>query len=225
MLHIMTCNQIVCCVLLLSKIGMASDGKVAQALTPIKQPFATDFICGPRCLLEVLRRLDHQGNTDLVELVREVQWPNISDGTSLQALAEAARTRGLVAELRHLDAASLSELEWDYPCIVHTRPSGLATKEDGSRAGHFIFLDIKSSSSSQASLFHGLSGEARILWGDLEGVATGHILLFSVGEPIPHQLPARVSNSYARLAGGVLISLALSGLAWKLGRPILRVVK
>ncbi len=52
-----------------------------------------DSLCGPRCVVFALDRIGVRA--DLVDLVKELQWPQVEDGTTMLQLRNAIRNRGV----------------------------------------------------------------------------------------------------------------------------------
>lgn len=89
---------------------------------------ASDSVCGPRCVQEVLRRRGI--DSDLTELIREMQWPDFSAGSSFKELSDALSARGVTSHL--VQVKRLSDYSSGEPFIVYLKPAG-----DGP-SGHFI---------------------------------------------------------------------------------------
>lgn len=86
---------------------------------PIREPIQgmADNICGPRCVQFVLRQYGF--NAELQELVREVQWPALEEGATLDSMTQALQRRGICTCVLKLDPST--RLAWRYPVIIHLR--------------------------------------------------------------------------------------------------------
>lgn len=78
--------------------------------------------CGPHCVRRVLQ--EYGIETELIDLIREMQWPAVEEGTSMQDLAAALTKRGLYAKAVDLDPQY--DIEWDHPAIIHLEKDGVA---------------------------------------------------------------------------------------------------
>ena len=75
---------------------------------------AADRYCGPRSVHFILQWYGH--NEDLIEIIRETQWPAVEAGSSLAKLQDAIDSRGIhTCALRVGDGRRLT---WSYPAIV-----------------------------------------------------------------------------------------------------------
>lgn len=83
--------------------GQQSDGE------------SIDTFCGPRC---VQRVLEYYGiRSDLLMLVRDMQWPVSSEGTTLAQLQKELERQGISAAAVDIDADT--EFDWPAPAIFH----------------------------------------------------------------------------------------------------------
>lgn len=154
---------------------------------------AGDFVCGPRCLLYVLRQMGDSSDLELIDLVEETQWPNLANGSSLASLAEAARLRGLRSESRFIRPRELKNIDWPYPIVLHlTGPIVGGSNRSDKRIGHFVVLELTESTASTATVVDGLRGRTTLRWDTMESLASGYVLLFSPRhEIIPMLIPRR----------------------------------
>jgi hypothetical protein len=85
---------------------------------------------------------------DLITLVREIQWPDLEAGTTMEAIDRALRARGV-----HTYAMKLlpeARLKWPFPVLAH-----LETEND---KGHFVVW-LPESSGNLAGVWCGLPGK------------------------------------------------------------------
>jgi ABC-type bacteriocin/lantibiotic exporter with double-glycine peptidase domain len=123
------------------------------------------MICGPRCVDCVMRWFDRT-DQELIDLVREIQWPDLASGASLEKLQVALQRRGIETKLVDINPPSV--FEWSYPAIVHLsnpRPNG-----------HFI-VRLPGSKNGQERIWDGLAGETAISKGKLCAQMSGAVLL------------------------------------------------
>ncbi len=115
------------------------------------------IICGPRCVQYVLRHFGTE--VDLIDLVREMQWPLLTEGVSAASIVESLEKRGLHVKTIQVDPKS-AVFEWKYPIILHLEP------DNENSLGHFI-VRMPESTGSHFVLYDGLAGfrvEARALF-------------------------------------------------------------
>jgi ABC-type bacteriocin/lantibiotic exporter with double-glycine peptidase domain len=74
----------------------------------------------------------------LVELIRELQWPDLSKGTTLSALSECLRNRGIETKLVHFDQGE--SIIWDEPVILHLDGAEGTVDDARSTPGHFVAI-------------------------------------------------------------------------------------
>lgn len=124
-----------------------------------------DLTCGPRCVQFILQHYGHD-EEDLIELVKELQWPDLERGATLASLQAGLERRGLFC--RALQIHPDAELHWDYPVLVHTT---LPTGE-----GHYVVW-MPGSGDAGEYWWNGLEGQSRRLSVALS--RTGVVLLTS----------------------------------------------
>ena len=127
-------------------------------------PFGENRFCGPMCLQRVLQ---HYGKPeDIVALIREVQWPDTSRGTSFDAMADALERRGIHA--RAITVESLQSFDWHSPAIIQLELRG---------ASHFVVW-LPPGAEEQARIWDG--SQSRIVRDvDPDSVLSGPVLLTS----------------------------------------------
>ncbi len=131
-----------------------------------------DRICGPRCVQYLLEYYELESE-DLVDLVREIQWPEVEKGASLDRLEQALRDRGLsTASIRIPENATL---RWHFPAVVHL-------EEKGASFGHFAVW-LPESEGDHVEVWSGREGLLPMRQSDFSKLFTGVALLTS-REPI-----------------------------------------
>ncbi len=105
-----------------------------------------------------------------VDLVREVQWPELESGTSMGLLAEALNERGI--HTFGLQLSRRTRLKWRYPVLVHV-------DGEGGGIGHFVVR--LPSSSDTVILWCGVPGVQRLSDGEFAERSTGAVLLTGPG--------------------------------------------
>ena len=88
-----------------------------------------DLICGPKCVREILR-LYGKEHEDVIRLVREIQWPEVRQGSTLADLAAALKKRGI--QTYAMQIKPTARLVWPHPVIVHLKP------KQNDDIGHFV---------------------------------------------------------------------------------------
>ena len=125
-----------------------------------------DRYCGPRCLQRVLA---HYGaSEELVDLIRETQWPNFDSPTSLAVLAESITRRNICAAI--CVVTPYPELCDNGPVIVHLM------QNDAADAGHFVVLQ-KNDNTGKTHVWDGFRALSDEEFEKLKSQATGHVLL------------------------------------------------
>ena len=164
-----------------------------------------DFVCGPRCVQYVLRNYGVQSR--LVDLVREIQWPAIEDGATLDSLERAFNSRSI--STCAITIAPGCQLNWPYPVIVHL-------KETDGQLGHFVVW-LPTSQRSMADVWTGLDGIQRGSAFKLAAKMSGAVLL-TANMPItnPHEAVRRATRDplwFRASTGGLLIALIANAVA------------
>lgn len=98
---------------------------------PAREPIRgiADNICGPRCVQFVLQ---HYGiDAELQDLVREMQWPELEKGATLDSMSQALERRGVHTCVLKVDPST--RLAWRDPVIVHLQGAKEAL-------GHYLVL-------------------------------------------------------------------------------------
>jgi ABC-type bacteriocin/lantibiotic exporter with double-glycine peptidase domain len=134
-----------------------------------------DRICGPRCVQYLLEyyELDRE---DLIDLVREVQWPDLEKGASLDRVECALRDRGI--HTAPIVVPGNGELCWHSPVVVHL-------KDDKAGLGHFAVW-LPESSGGEVKVWRDRSGAHVLEKKDFSRLFTGVALLTSrqpIGDP------------------------------------------
>ena len=133
-----------------------------------------DLVCGPRCVQYVLKH--YRQDVDLVEVIREVQWPDLEHGATMQAMAAYLTERGI--HTAGMQLASKTRLTWENPVIVH-----LTGESD--EIGHYVVW-LPSTSGRVVDAWFGLEGIRQVPEREFAGLRSGAILLTS---PAPIQDP------------------------------------
>jgi ABC-type bacteriocin/lantibiotic exporter with double-glycine peptidase domain len=180
-------------------------GALGRGATATAQEAAAgeDFVCGPRCVQYVLD-WHKVPSPDLVELVREMQWPELQDGSALAGIQTALRERGLHARAVRLPPAA--RLTWNQPVIVHQTTDGI---------GHFVVW-LPQPAGDKTVIWDGLHGERAIEWKELVR-ETSDVVLLTSNAAIPENAEYAVSSGRPYLWTSVGVVLALY-----VGRRLLR---
>ena len=157
----------------------------------------TDLFCGPRCAWFVL---DLYGKrTELVDTIRQTQWPEVERGASLASLKELLERHGIYT--LGIEMRSPSSFSWDFATIMHLRPDA------GSR-GHFVVLQ-PADGSGDVTIWNGVAGFQRVAPGWLEDRMSGIVLLTSPNPIDPQMLrnakPNLLSSNWAWFCGGIVM--------------------
>lgn len=134
-----------------------------------------DRFCGPRCVQYLLDFYKLESE-DLIALVREIQWPDLEEGASLERMENALKKRGI-----HTTPISVPEncaLRWHSPAVVHL-------KDDGADLGHFAVW-LPESTDDMVKVWGGLGGVRALEEQEFSKLFTGAVLLTSresIGDP------------------------------------------
>jgi ABC-type bacteriocin/lantibiotic exporter with double-glycine peptidase domain len=99
-----------------------------------------DNVCGPRCV-KFLLQWYHKQDVPLIDLVREMQWPNIERGSSLEDIAHAINSRGI--STLGCKVQDLEALNWEFPVVLYLDSA------TGAPLGHFVVMLPKDDSQPQ----------------------------------------------------------------------------
>lgn len=114
--------------LLFAAGSLCLSAATAEDVEPSEDVTLAQRVCGPRCVQWVLARYGIEA--DLVQLVRETQWPDFEAGASFHAMQAALERRGLFTQA--LKSPSIEN--WDVPIIIQERLAGEAI-------AHFAVID------------------------------------------------------------------------------------
>jgi ABC-type bacteriocin/lantibiotic exporter with double-glycine peptidase domain len=151
-------------------------------------PHGHDLLCGPRCVQFLLQYYQRSPAATLVALTREIQWPDVEAGVSLERIAEALKARSI-----HTAALKLSSdatLKWNHPVVVHLAP------RDQQALGHYVIW-LPDSTEGICRVWSGTPGMQIGSWSELRAGMSGVVLLTSP-EPITEdEVAAGVQRSTA----------------------------
>lgn len=160
-----------------------------------KEAHLSDALCGPRCVQFVLSYYGH--DTELIDVVREVQWPEFERGTSLALLQGVLVRRGISTYAMHVSPTNT--LNWDEPVIVHLTP------EDESGLGHFVIL-LPTEEAGVVRIWNGVGGLEYMESAEFYGKSSGNVLLTSA-HPIQEPTSA-IHNREGPLRQAIAIGVA-----------------
>lgn len=102
---------------------------------------ASDAHCGPRCVQQVLADYGH--DVDLIDLVREIQYPNIKMPAPLDRLQASLESPGIHAVA--IRTGRFASVQWQHPMIIHV----LAPTGDG----HYVTRNTTENPTGDESQF------------------------------------------------------------------------
>jgi hypothetical protein len=181
-----------------------------QAVQKRANPFSGNLFCGPRCIQRVLEY--YEKDADLLDLIREIQWPAIDQGTSFEMLAKALKDRGIHTAAVRID--NQTDIFWDRPAIVH-----LNDRENE----HYVVWLPPSFPGGSAKVWDG-SYSSAMQAGRFNSLRSGPVLL-TRENPIPESAVTGNRVSAGQFGGwnaigllGILLAAFLCGYAfpsWK----------
>ena len=112
-------------------MGWCAESQIASGQAKKSKSLASlnTEICGPRAVYRVLQY--YREDSELVDLVREMQWPYDEVGTNLGQIEKALNKRGVNTHV--LTIAKNAELVWPYPVVQHW-----VSKKSPDKLGHFV---------------------------------------------------------------------------------------
>jgi len=134
-------------------LTLAACALHGQIAWPAEEPFsrqeggaeANQVICGPRAVRFVLSQLGKKAH--LADLVREIQWPDIGEGATLDAMQASLEKRGVHTLALQVPRGDVPD--WPHPVIVHVNAPNLGM-------GHYLVV------------LPGLSRTSRRVWDGLD---------------------------------------------------------
>lgn len=152
--------------LLISSVASAEDslsGSGARSL---------DQYCGPYCIQYLLK--SHLNlHVDVVDLIKETQWPSLEAGADLQHLQECLNSRGVSTSAQLIDHAD--DLNWPAPVLVHLKQ---AVDSAGSSDQHFVVW-LPSSTGQRIEIWDGGNGFRTMAPSAFRSLRSGYVLLTS----------------------------------------------
>lgn len=161
-----------------------------------------DRLCGPRCVKYIFGY--YEVETDLVALIREIQWPNIDGGSSMAALASSLRKHDLYCCA--VAAPQSHHLRYQYPVIVPLQRDGIL---------HFVVW-LPSSSATEVQYWDGLDGIRSTSADVFHGNRSEEVLLTatqSVVHPEEAFAAPNVNFTESKLLTAILLALVAVSLS------------
>lgn len=160
-------------------------------------------VCGPRCVQFLLRYYGKEVPS-LLELVREIQWPEIERGASLEDLRRSLEKRGIYTyAMRISDHASL---KWEFPAVLHLQPAKDVL-------GHFVVW-LPESTENETQVWTGLYGVRTRHTAELASQMSGVVLLTAPRTITHPQRAVRRRFRWPWLLAMAGVSIAGSFLVW-----------
>lgn len=182
-------------VLLIGLVAFVQDVPVDGAESTSR---VGDVVCGPRCVQFVLR--EHGIEADLIELVKEMQWPNIESGTTLDRVRAVLKERGVITDLVSIPKDSAYAAPSS--AIIHIPdPKG--------DLGHFAVL-LPSNNSEEVTLWLGVAGVRKMKLSEFHKTHSGLALIATVASAEDGAAFVRSRNTlWCALAGVVVVTTAV----------------
>jgi len=131
---------------------------------------SADLVCGPRCLQFILHRYGQE--VDLIDLVKEAQWPELEVGASLDGIQKSLNGRGIHTAAIRFDPGR--EFRWPHPVLLYT--------DEGSPArGHYVVRVPGATPGDDDLVWAGVEGWRRGRWEDVTRGFSGLALLTAPG--------------------------------------------
>lgn len=156
-----------------------------------------DNICGPRCVAHILR---HYGRpADLLEIVREIQYPDIKAGATFADIRSLLERSGIWTAVVHVPAGY--SLAWDHPAVAYMRG------QDESRLGHYAVVVSEPGGARDAS-WDGIADVRQ--YRDAGLLAADRVVLVTAPQPVSLaeiQRRIRSESDVTLLALGIVCAL------------------
>ncbi len=181
--------------LLAGVVSLVPIALASQPKPPEQEVAGPGAICGPQCVQRILRHFGMEES--LVDLIREIQPTDVSEGSTLDVLQRALRKRGL-----HTAAMKIGprvRIQWPHPVLVHLR------RDDGE--GHYV-VQFPSSTQHEERFWLGPGGMQTVARGTVSARRSGALLLVSP-EPISDPSEAFVVTSGSWWWAAVPISIVV----------------
>ena len=161
---------LICCVML-SMPGLSPGEPAGGRDEEIDPAAAANALCGPRSVRKILGEFGIRETVP--RLVEELQPATEARGTSMAALDEALKKRGVfTAPMR---VGSHVRIDWKYPVLLHL-------KEDGDNGEHFA-VQLPSTNKDEAHVWMGPGDLQTVPWQSAARHRSGVMLLTSA-EPV-----------------------------------------
>ncbi len=155
--------------LTLALVGLG-HGPMTFAADPPRA--SADLVCGPRCIQFILHHYGQEA--DLIDLVKEAQWPDLEAGASLDRIQKCLNIRGIHTAAIRFDPGR--QFRWPSPVLLYT--------DEGDPArGHYVVRLPGASPDHDDLVWAGVEGWRRGQWEDVTRGFSGLALLTSP-EPI-----------------------------------------
>lgn len=162
------CATAAACVMAFSAAMANAQGGGAHGTAADQSPEDLGkLVCGPRCVRFLLSYYGKGETPTLVDLIREVQWPDLRRGAALSDLAAALERQGI--HTYAMEVSPRARLCWQWPVLVHLR-----SQTDG--IGHYAVW-LPDSTAAEAHVWIGLAGVMRKPTAELAEEMTGPVLL------------------------------------------------
>ncbi len=163
-------------------------------------PYRSDVICGPRCVRFILEYygLSGQPHCTLFDLIREMQWPAVDDGCSLDDISSALRSRHISNTPKRIPPHH--PIRGSAPVVVHLQQPHMDI-------GHFAIW-LPSSSATTVNLWSYPDGVYSMPAAQF-ATARHDVVLYTVDgseEPVSDTWPSPVT--WALCTGAVLLAVA-----------------
>ena len=192
-------------------LGILTLGTVAtaRAEAPAARLSAdSDMVCGPRCVKFILKSYGQEA--DLIDLAKEIQWPDLEAGASLDRIEQSLHARGI--HTKAVRFAPGRRLNWPHPAVLYT-------DEGNPPRGHYVVSAPDGGSESDDLIWAGVEGWRRGRWDEITRGFSGVALLTSPNpilttDTVAGHVP---TNKLLQIAGsacvGAIVAFLLSRVA------------
>ncbi len=185
-------------------IGATASAKADAPGTKLRAD--SDMVCGPRCVKFILKTYGQE--VGLIDLVKEIQWPDLEAGASLDRIERSLNGRGI-----HTKAVRFSpgrRFDWPHPSVLYT-------DEGNPPRGHYVVAVPEAETGSEGLIWAGVEGWRRGPWGEITRGFSGVALLTSP-DPIPETVRAAIhvpTDKWLQIAGLAFAGAILAHLLFR----------
>lgn len=189
---------VVVMLLLVNRGAIAADSAGGSASS-------SDQYCGPYCV-QYLLKSQLNLSVDVVDLIKETQWPSLEVGADLQRLQESLNRRGIHTQALQIGPGD--DLVWQAPVLVHLNRPVESTSSDE----HFVVW-LPSSTAQQVDIWDGGNGLRAMTPSAFRSLRSGYVLLTSMDQIADSRSSVIRRSPYISISAVVTVVLVIGCVA------------